>query len=220
MIIVTLARKPLREANVAANVLAHGVGAVNVDGCRVVAAAGDAPSSHSQSHEAAFDERKVYGKYAGGLATQQSAGQKLGRWPANLVLQHLADCREVGVKGVKSTSHHMGSPQTWLPHATTGRTESVVYGDYEHSGTGICHVRADGTETTAWDCEPGCPVADLDGQSGARPVSGSARGAKRAESCEGAGPTFTSELQRKGVGTLHDDAGGAARYFKQVGGRG
>jgi hypothetical protein len=32
---ITMARKPLGEKTVAANVLAHGTGGINVDGCRV-----------------------------------------------------------------------------------------------------------------------------------------------------------------------------------------
>ena len=35
MIVITVARKPLSEGSVAANVLKHGTGGLNIDGCRV-----------------------------------------------------------------------------------------------------------------------------------------------------------------------------------------
>ena len=47
---IILARKPLGERNVAANVLAHGTGALNIDGCRIDSAeqwAGDDRASAS-----------------------------------------------------------------------------------------------------------------------------------------------------------------------------
>lgn len=212
MIVITVARKPLSELNVATNVLKHGTGAVNVDGCRVSASPGDEPSSHSQSHEAAFDDRKVYGKYAGGLVTQQSAGQKLGRWPANLILQHLDGCHEVGIRSVATGVAVMRNRDGLVHNQVLGARRSVASDDVSYGNNGVETI-------TAWACLPGCPVADLDMQSGTRPVSGSAQGARKAESCNGSGPTFTEGLQTKGVGALHNDTGGASRYFKQVGGK-
>jgi hypothetical protein len=97
MRVIHLARKPLSEGSVAANVLRHGCGALNID-------AGRLPTTDNLNG----------GAYAGGLRqrdnyspsdTQASAAltrlnrgigefeQPPGRWPANLVLQHLPDCR-------------------------------------------------------------------------------------------------------------------------------
>jgi len=42
---ITVARKPLGEKTVAANVLAHGTGGINVDGCRIKALTGQRPES-------------------------------------------------------------------------------------------------------------------------------------------------------------------------------
>lgn len=79
--IIMVARKPL-EGTVAANVLKYGTGAINIDGCRVPTE-GESVSNHSRSAEAAISK----GKYGDGTAqeTHQTEGQKLGRFPANLI---------------------------------------------------------------------------------------------------------------------------------------
>lgn len=73
---ITVARKPL-IGTVAANVLAHGTGAINVDGCRVAGEpwAAVAPNAGGRSGG-------VMGKSA-----QHPGGEPhgLGRWPANLI---------------------------------------------------------------------------------------------------------------------------------------
>jgi hypothetical protein len=82
---ITLARKPL-EGTVAANVLAHGTGGLNIDGCRVehvtVEGGNLALNPHLRAHInggnggniiAHEDERRVVTPHAS------------GRWPANLI---------------------------------------------------------------------------------------------------------------------------------------
>ncbi len=77
-----LIRKPLSEKTVAANVLKHGTGAINIDGCRVetsdaLAGSGKNPLSHSgQNHRPYHDDPEKGGYSPNGL----------GRFPANLVL--------------------------------------------------------------------------------------------------------------------------------------
>jgi len=75
---ITVARKPLGEKTVAANVLAHGTGAINVDGCRVGANGGTAKGSKPQGNG-----NGIYGAGLHGACeiTQLNAG----RWPANLI---------------------------------------------------------------------------------------------------------------------------------------
>lgn len=76
---ICVARKPLSEKTVAANVLKWGTGALNVDGCRVAAGAGDYAHPGNSGIE---DKRAVYGKFANG---NQSEPHTAGRWPANLI---------------------------------------------------------------------------------------------------------------------------------------
>ena len=69
---ITLARKPL-EGTVAANALAHGTGAINVDGCRV----GSEICGWSGGGSALYE---------GGLSRDGGESRPVqGRWPANLI---------------------------------------------------------------------------------------------------------------------------------------
>ena len=74
---ITVARKPL-DGTVAENVLAHGTGALNVDGCRV--------GTESKRPKIISDRRDGNGVYRDGLQGSRSEGTtQLGRWPANLI---------------------------------------------------------------------------------------------------------------------------------------
>jgi site-specific DNA-methyltransferase (adenine-specific) len=77
---ITMARKPL-AGTVAANVLEHGTGALNVDGCRV-GTSKNVPASVSKKAAA-----NCYGKYAEAGETPGIGGHdpNIGRWPANLI---------------------------------------------------------------------------------------------------------------------------------------
>ena len=74
-----MARKPL-VGTVAANVLAHGTGALNIDGCRVERDADDI-SGWSESGSKASENRAMSGGNYARSATPDAAG----RWPANLI---------------------------------------------------------------------------------------------------------------------------------------
>lgn len=78
---VVLARKPL-EGTVAANVQKWGVGALNIDGCRIASESRPLIKSKSESSKNAFGN---------GLNGSQAAGKTtLGRWPANVALDEEA----------------------------------------------------------------------------------------------------------------------------------
>jgi hypothetical protein len=88
---ITMARKPF-ASNVAANVLEHGTGGLNVDGCRV----GFVSSSDMEAAAAAAAQRlcqdqnknrTAYGNFDNGPASLQPYLEKmeLGRWPANFI---------------------------------------------------------------------------------------------------------------------------------------
>jgi len=72
---VVVGRKPL-VGTVAANVLTHGTGALNIDGCRV----GDEP----RINEPMGSPGKCYGGY--GATATATATATAGRWPTNVVL--------------------------------------------------------------------------------------------------------------------------------------
>jgi DNA modification methylase len=88
---IVLARKPL-VGTVAANVLAHGTGALNIDGCRVVHQdAADLATSLSKNPGRGA-ETVTSGVYGANRPQQQV--NRDGRWPPNILLTHSAACAD------------------------------------------------------------------------------------------------------------------------------
>jgi len=84
---ILLCRKPL-DGTVAANVLEHGAGGLNVDGCRVSASAGDVAEMTGRS--GASTPNAVWGAGIGHDAVWLPDGG--GRWPPNTILTHSPHC--------------------------------------------------------------------------------------------------------------------------------
>ncbi len=153
-----LARKPL-VGTVAANVAEYGTGAINVDACRVGTAA-DVPSVRAV--RAADESRMNYGDGLRRAGSVVDWTPTAGRWPANVVLSHLPECREVGTKRVRGTN-----VQGTDRGSALGRMNDDAWRARERKIHH--HGNADGTEDVpAFDCAPGCAVAALDEQSAAR----------------------------------------------------
>jgi site-specific DNA-methyltransferase (adenine-specific) len=112
---VTVARKPL-IGTVAENVLEHGTGGLNIDGCRVGA----------EIVEAGRNGRSDCDGYSGGLKGQQIASVSVGRWPANLILSD--DPEVVGV--FPNAPGQQGPISSTAPSAKT----SNVYGAMKREG--------------------------------------------------------------------------------------
>lgn len=107
---ICLARKPLSEKSVAANVLKHGTGAISIDACRVGETVETWPKSRS---------------YAAGQMQPGHVGQTIstgdapaGRWPANLI----HDGSEEVLAGFPETS------SGHLKAGTIRNSENQVYG--------------------------------------------------------------------------------------------
>ncbi len=80
---ITVARKPL-IGTVAENVLAHGTGGINVDGCRVATdPAMDDPRLGGAGTWSS--DKMAKNVYEGGYAGDRVGSSPLGRWPANLI---------------------------------------------------------------------------------------------------------------------------------------
>ncbi len=129
---ITVARKPL-EGTVAANVLKHGTGAINVDGCRVAASEEDteamAEGRKANRTIRAGSVARGFGMKPEGLAaTEQSVA---GRWPANLihdgsdeVVGMFPDCGEAGVAHFDNAKPSTGYSGGWKR-----QTGTFTYGD-------------------------------------------------------------------------------------------
>lgn len=91
-----LVQKPFK-GSVADNLLAHGVGALNIDGCRI-AAEGGSPSQKIRADALASGSHGTSGntgmrKTASlELFATTRAGEALGRYPSNAIFSHNADC--------------------------------------------------------------------------------------------------------------------------------
>jgi site-specific DNA-methyltransferase (adenine-specific) len=74
---ICLARKPL-VGTVAANIAAHGTGALNIDGCRI-----DGQDGHNRARPPRAPNKILGGGKGTNLTA--SAHNELGRWPANII---------------------------------------------------------------------------------------------------------------------------------------
>ncbi|MBV1704843.1 MAG: RsmD family RNA methyltransferase [Hyphomicrobiales bacterium] len=127
---ICLARKPLSEGSVAANVLRHGTGAVNVDGCRVEAES-DRPYCTTPSAGGVV----LRGRLDGSLGHSIEDRSALGRWPANLVHDGSADV--VGAFPVT------GAASRGVKQAS--KRSTAAYGDFAGRGDVVGCDDADGS---------------------------------------------------------------------------
>jgi DNA modification methylase len=115
---IIVARKPL-SGTVAATVLEHGTGALNIDTCRV--------GSDERLVRPAIlrTDNEVLGKGLG-AGTQTEPG---GRWPANVVLTHAEACGEECAQGCPIAELDQQSGITTSP-TSTGRGAGGQHGAY------------------------------------------------------------------------------------------
>ena len=217
MRIIHVLRKPCSESTVAANTLKHGTGGLNIDASRI--AHGSDVSLDAVQRQQSAGGGSVGNHFgAGSLVGSEIPTYKPGgRWPANVILQHLDGCRCDGVKRVKPSN---GSG-TAVRHR--GVKDINLYGGGIGSlpvGTpDLGYTDKDGKESVAnWICEPGCPVARLDEQSGV--IKGVVRQptGKAVYPTEGAAMNWNSNSVIDNTVRGFGDTGGASRFFKQVGG--
>ena len=179
---IVVARKPL-TGTVAATVLTHGTGALNIDGCRVgctdktpFPAAGYARHDTDASYEFAGDPN---------FTTTGVDNNPTGRWPANLVFTHAHNCAQVAPGSSTSTPAEEVAGGIWAP--SEGKPAGPTYSD----------------TPAAWRCAPGCPVAELDGQSGV-----SKSGAAGSKGSSGFAGGYDGDYT-----VPYGDTGGASRFF-------
>lgn len=79
---IYVGQKPFSEKNGALNLLRHGVGALNIDACRV-ASPGEVITNHARGSDSAVS-KGIFGD-SSAQDTHQTEGQSLGRHPANLL---------------------------------------------------------------------------------------------------------------------------------------
>jgi DNA modification methylase len=209
---IVVARKPL-EGTVAANVLRYGTGALNIDACRIGGAPSPSAAMRAQARRSGKHPEAI-GKHADAEAqgrlddrssfeaySADKPGERLGRWPANVILSHAPGCELVGKKVVGqgerlATNSENDNPvmppdRGWNQNSMTrGATNSPDnYGE---------------EEIDDFLCVDSCPVAELDRQSGVGVSHNAPRGF-------GMGYHGGEGIDVSGRG--HDDFGGVSRFF-------
>lgn len=119
---IVVARKPL-AGTVAANVLEHGTGAINVDGCRIgFADEVDERESKDKNRHADFESGEVIGYH--GWDSRGAGGNydPEGRWPANVVLDEEAAAMLDEQSGESVSSGGAGG----------GKLGARIYGQFEN----------------------------------------------------------------------------------------
>jgi site-specific DNA-methyltransferase (adenine-specific) len=155
---IIIAQKPL-EGTYVNNILKHGVGALNIDACRVH---GGPSKGGSISGSTALGQGSGWNKHENRtIEIDRSMSQ--GRFPANLVLQHSPNCVKLGSKKIKGSGTSKTFHDGYKGDSTTGFVRGI-------SHPGNQHADPDGTETIEeYQCVSDCPVHLLNEQAGIRP---------------------------------------------------
>ncbi len=123
---IILARKPISEKNIAANVLRWGTGALNIDGCRIETADDLNGGAYAEvGGRLVSPSLSDTGMNVAGKTTGREFVNPPGRWPANLILgcecegeEHEPACAvtmldaQSGELGSGAFSGHRNSPKT------------------------------------------------------------------------------------------------------------
>jgi len=211
MRVIHVLRKPLSEGTVAANTLKHGTGGLNIDASRISTDDNLNGGAYAENPTERWDGAENW-RYKRGEQGNAGEYQQPSGFVPSVILQHLDGCRCEGTKKVRGITegtkpHRHAAPIT--AHGGFAEKQNRPY---------FNHTDKDGKETVAnWICEPGCPVARLDEQSGilksgALPSTQYIEGGRDNSSMFAGDGVFTHQGYKA-------DTGGASRFYKQVGGK-
>jgi site-specific DNA-methyltransferase (adenine-specific) len=184
---IIMARKPLGEKNVASNVLKHGTGAINIDASRIGEDVRTSTVVENGFGSNFMDDNWV----PSGKSYEKTV---TGRWPTNVIFGHTEDCVQVGETTEKTLNHN----------APTG----TFAGGEQDRGSDTSEYRENTVVTPVYECVDGCPVKELDKQTG-KTKSGKPRADR------GTGGIW-KEGDGVPVGPQYGDEGGASRFFYQA----
>lgn len=200
--IITLLRKPL-EGSVADNALKHGCGSINIGATRV--------GTEARSYKGSGKSNQVYSESGAGMLDGRGKEMEFsveGRWPANFILNHLEGCELRGTKKVKGSVGEDSKGD----EAKTGISMNNSTGGIHR----VSHADEDGKKEVAdWACADGCPVKELDQQ------SGHLKSTTRKPTGNPIYPTSNTSVTWNANNVMDitqrgfNDDGGASRFFKQ-----
>lgn len=187
---IILARKPLAEPTIAANVLEWGTGALNIDASRVQGASNPKQWDVPKGGWWKTDSNKQ--------ATYIDSTQ--GRWPSNTLFSHAPGCVPTGMKRVSANRWGKDKP-------CVSKGDTAIFGNGKPDIETRVYSDSEGYETVeSWQCAPDCAIAELDRQSGIRKSGGGIKAINRANNFANGG--------WKPDNTCYEPSeGGASRYF-------
>ena len=197
---ILLARKPLSEKTVAANVLKHSTGALNIDATRL--------EYQSESDKAsATPQGQATSKSSGALGMTPDAGRNLkrvsynhvqpsGRWPANVMLQCTCDDPQPVPEKARKRN---GEEAQERRYDKEGSTNVAAEPGTRREGGGFVH-------------EPDRPAGMLDAQSGTL-KSGMMKPGQQRRKSKGKGGYHDNMPDEATAGGTYGDVGGASRFF-------
>lgn len=191
------------------SMLETGAGALNVDGGRIGYEKSTNPATNPLYRKQNNYKTECGPDGKGSSFNMKKNGSTItadvqGRWPSNLLLCHLPECKCVGVKQIK--------PKGGLSAKYAGKDYVNKEGKFLKRFKGATRASKDenGEETTAsWECVDGCPVLELSSQSGYRKANA------RKQTPRTKNAIFN--ISSKGNAKAHDfqDSGTASRYYFQ-----
>ena len=186
---ICVAQKPFR-GTICANVLKHGTGGINVDGCRVE---GKPRTTHADgNHTGNSSASAIF------PMPNIKTSEPVGRWPSNCLLSHAEGCVCTGTKRVKASG----------PGVTSAENVKREWGGLKNDREVNSYAAADGLELVeAWQCVEGCPVRLLDEQSGESKSTTGVRDPNGTMGYHGGASGLP------GIVSGHSDTGGASRFF-------
>ena len=199
-----LGRKPISESTLALNILKWGVGAINIDKTRIPHANAQDLAEHEKMVQAIKSRGgSMEGSWKNSSDLSGASDVNLGgRWPSNLVLSHSPECKCVGTQKVKG-----------IVGGTSPR--GIGFSGIEGTGdmpTAFNYADSEGMETVeSWECAPGCPVAEMNAQSGSSSSPQSYQRNTASGNVNSYSPGIGDPAGKLSLN--YGDKGGASRFF-------
>lgn len=149
---IIMARKPFKGSLVD-NVLKNGLGAINIDDCRITYEEGFVPPKNANvDNPSAWTDEDHNGKKPYILNSKLKQRQVFtpeGRFPANVILSHNPECKLVGTKEETTSNHN--APKGTFAGGEEDRGSEKVYREQKNT-------------IEVYECVDDCPAKLLDDQ--------------------------------------------------------